>query len=165
MKRTSVIACIALVAASLIATSALAQKNASGRSKKTQKIQVREVAVKSQPSYMSQTVGTLSFGATVEVNGTEGNWYRIEHPAGYIPQNVVGSSSASVDSSKRYAASSVTHDETALAGKGFNPQVEGQYKKSSASLTAAYTQVDRVERMSVSDAALNQFITSGQLKK
>lgn len=165
MKRLSIFASLALVAAMLFAVDAAAGRHSSGRSKKTQTIQVREVAVKSQPSYLAQTVGSVSFGAEVRIAADEGNWYRIESPAGYIPKNVVGTSKASIESSKRYAASGVSHDETALAGKGFNPQVEGQYKKSSASLAAAYTQVDRIERMKVSDASLNQFITSGQLKK
>ncbi|MFH1829227.1 MAG: SH3 domain-containing protein [Pseudomonadota bacterium] len=128
-------------------------------------IQVREIAVKSSPNYMSSTAGTLTYGAKVEIESTEGNWYRITSPAGYIPKSAAGKSSASIDSSKRYAAGGVTHDETALAGKGFNPQVEGQYKQSSASLAAAYAQVDKVEKMTVSSAALDNFITQGQLNR
>lgn len=165
MKRIVVMVCAALVAAALVSGDAGAQRISGGQPKKAQRIQVRSVAVKSEPSYLSRTVGTLGFGETVAVKAEEGNWFRIENPAGFIPQNVVGTSSSSVDASKRYAASGVTHDETALAGKGFNPQVEGQYKKSSASLASAYNQVDKVERMTVSDAALSEFIASGQLRQ
>ena len=121
--------------------------------------------MKIAPNYLSSTVGTLGYGAEVQVVGEEGNWYRIASPSGYIPQNTVGRSAASVDSSQRYAAKGVTHDETALAGKGFNPQVEGQYKQSSQSLAAAYRQVDSVERIKVSNATLKNFIAQGKLNQ
>jgi hypothetical protein len=156
----------AVVAFALLASDAAAGRR-SGRKggPKTQTVQVKEIEIKSSPDYMSKPIGKLTYGAKVEISGTEGNWYRITTPPGYIPKNVVGRSAKSIDASKGYAASGVTHDETALAGKGFNPQVEGQYKKSSASLAAAYSQVDRVERMTVSDSALRSFIAKGKLNQ
>jgi hypothetical protein len=156
MKRVS---CFILAAALVLVASIAAY------AAKQLSIQVREVAVKSQPNYLSSTVGSLSYGASIQVSGDEGNWYKIEQPAGYIPKNATGTAKASVDASKNYAAKGVSHDETALAGKGFNPQVEGQYKRSSAALAAAYTQVDKVEAMTVPLPELNQFIAAGQLNK
>jgi len=157
----SVAVALALFAADAVAGSHTGRKRSPG----PQTVQVREIAVKSSPDYLSRTVGRLNFGDRVDIASTEGNWYRIANPSGYIPTNAVGRSSGSIEASKRYAATGVTHDETALAGKGFNPQVENQYRKSSASLAAAYGQVDRVERMTVSDAALTSFISKGQLNR
>lgn len=126
-------------------------------------VQVREVQVKAAPNYLSGTVGTLGFGAAVEVSGEEGNWYQISQPRGFIPKNATGTAKANVDSSQKYAAKGVSNDETALAGKGFNPQVEQQYKKDNAQLAAAFAQVDRVERMEVPLPTLQQFIAAGKL--
>ncbi len=126
-------------------------------------VQVREVQVKSAPNYLSGTVGTLGFGSVVEVAGEEGNWYRISRPQGFIPKNATGTAKANVDSSQQYAAKGVSNDETALAGKGFNPQVEQQYKRDNAQLAAAFAQVDRVERMDVPLPTLQQFIAAGKL--
>jgi len=166
MHRLSSIALVAVVALASLANDATAgRRSGSGSGPKAQTVQVKEIDIKSSPNYMSSSIGRLTYGARVEISATEGNWYRIKTPPGYIPKNAVGQSAKSVDASKGYAASGVTHDETALAGKGFNPQVEGQYKKSSASLAAAYTQVDRVERMTVSDSALRSFIAQGKLKQ
>lgn len=164
MRKISLIAVAALTAILLVAAQADAVKRSRGsRSKGPKRIQVRQLQVKSAPNYLSSTVSTLGYGAEVEVVSEEGNWYRIAAPAGYIPKNAVGRSAGSVDSSQKYAAKGVTHDETALAGKGFNPQVEGQYKQSSQSLAAAYRQVDRVEAIRISDGALRSFITQGKL--
>jgi hypothetical protein len=138
-------------------TSAMAAKQLS--------VQVREVQVKSQASYLSSSVGTLSYGAPVEVVSEEGNWYRIATPSGFIPKNATSTAKPKVDGGKKLAGGSVSHDETALAGKGFNPQVESQYKKDNAQLAAAYAQVDRIEAITVSLPTLNQFIASGKLIK
>ena len=167
MVRLSAIALAAVMALSLLASSADAVKPRGGKSKGspgTKAVQVRQIEVKATPNYLSSTTGRLNYGAKVKVVAEEGNWYRIESPAGYIPKSAVGRSAKSVDASKGYAAKGVSHDETALAGKGFNPQVESEYKKSSASLAAAYSQVDKVERMTVSDSALKSFMAQGKLR-
>lgn len=148
---------LTLAAVTLAATAAHAARQLS--------VQVREVPVKAQANYLSATVGTLGYGTPIEVSGEEGNWYQISQPRGFIPKNAAGTAKASVDAGKGYAAKGVSHDETALAGKGFNPQVEGQYKKDNSQLAAAYAQVDRVERMTVPTGELNQFIASGKLNK
>jgi hypothetical protein len=166
MRRPFVIALAAFVALAFLATDAGAGRRSGSKSTQdVQTIQVKEIDIKSSPNYMSSSIGKLTYGSKVEISATEGNWYRIVTPPGYIPKTAVGRSAKSVDASKGYAASGVTHDETALAGKGFNPQVEGQYKKSSASLAAAYTQVDRVGRMTVSDSALQSFVANGKLNQ
>jgi|GEM_PF-506904 len=164
MRRITLLAASVFCVALMLSGAAEAGRHSkSSRKRGPKRIQVRQIQVKSQPNYLSSTVGKLSYGAEVNVVSEEGNWYRISTPAGYIPQNAVGRSAGSVESSQRYAAKGVSHDETALAGKGFNPQVESQYKRSSASLAAAYRQVDRVESVKVSDAALKNFITQGKL--
>lgn len=166
MRRLFVIALAAIVAFAFLASDVGAGRRSGKKSSpKAQSIQVKKIEIKSSPNYMSSSIGTLTYGAKVEIAATEGNWYRIVTPPGYIPKTAVGRSAKTVDASKGYAASGVSHDETALAGKGFNPQVEGQYKKSSASLAAAYSQVDRVERMTVSDSALRSFVSNGKLNQ
>lgn len=126
-------------------------------------IEVRTAQVKASPSYMSQTIGNLKYGDRVSVAGEQGNWYQIAAPAGWIPKSAATSRKVAVDSDKRYAAAGVKHDEAALAGKGFNPQVEGEYKKNNANLVGAFAEVDRVETFTASEASLKQFIASGHL--
>lgn len=163
MKKLLFLTALATLSLALAGAEAGAAKN--GGSKKSLKIQVREVQVKSAPNYLASSVGTLGYGAPISVESEDGNWYRISSPAGFIPKNSTGKGSASIEPGERYAAKGVTHDETALAGKGFNPAVEGQYKSSSASLAKAYGQVDRVEAIRISEGELSSFITQGKLNK
>jgi hypothetical protein len=53
-------------------------------------------------------------------------------------------------------------DELALAGKGFNKQVEEQYKKETR---LDYSQVDKMEKIVVPQQYVQEFIQVGRLAK
>ena len=52
-------------------------------------------------------------------------------------------------------------DEIALAGKGFNEQVEGEFKKKNPNID--FKQIDRMEKIVVSQNNMQQFLKSGGL--
>jgi hypothetical protein len=54
----------------------------------------------------------------------------------------------------------VSARETALAGKGFNQEVEDSYKKQG---NLNYADVDRTEAITVSEANLKRFLEEGRL--
>ncbi len=162
MKRTILFTFLIL----LVATSASAvkrQKASTQKGPQQVSVQVREAAVKASPNYMGATVGTVRYSDRLTILGEQGSWYQISAPAGWIPKNAARKGTVKVDSDKRYAGSGVRHDEAALAGKGFNPTVERQFKADHADLAAAFGQVDRVERMTVSNATLRAFAQQGKL--
>jgi hypothetical protein len=49
-----------------------------------------------------------------------------------------------------------------LAGKGFNKEIENKYATINSNLN--YAAVDRMERIKISTAELNQFVVKGKLK-
>jgi hypothetical protein len=57
--------------------------------------------------------------------------------------------------------SSASEDEVALAGKGFNPQVEESYKRKHAELD--FNKVDRIEKFKIPEDELVIFIRDGGL--
>ena len=70
---------------------------------------------------------------------------------------------------KKVAASSagpaggkVDDRDVANASKGFNPQVESQYRKKNP--TANYAAVDRMEKLETSDAAVAAFVRDGNIQ-
>ncbi len=127
-------------------------------------VQVRELQVKSTPNYLGATTAKLVYGQAVEIVSEEGNWYKIASPSGYIPKTAVTKGKLVQDPDQKFAAGSVKHDEVALAGKGFNPQVEAQYKRDNAGMAAAFAQVDKIEKLGASDAELRAFQSAGKLK-
>lgn len=163
MKRTVFIAAAFL----LIAPIAIA---APPRGKKPEKaagkmnIQVREAVVKTSPNYMATSVGTLTYGMQVNVVGEQGNWYQVDQPAGWLPKSALTKHKVAVNPDAKFSKGTAKHDEVALAGKGFNPDVEAEFKRDNAGLAASFTQVDRVEGFGASDEELRTFQTAGKLK-
>ncbi|HPW44867.1 MAG TPA: SH3 domain-containing protein [bacterium] len=127
-------------------------------------VEVREVMVKTSPNYLAQSSGKLSYGTEVNVIGEEGSWIRISSPSGYLPKSSVTKKSIPKNPDQKYAGGSVKHDEVALAGKGFNPQVEAQYKKNNAQMAVAFSSVDKIEKLGSSEAELRAFQSAGKLK-
>ncbi len=127
-------------------------------------VQVREVDVKSSPNYMSGSVGKLGYGAKVETGDEDGSWVKISSPSGWIPKTAVTKHSVDVNADAKFSGQGASRDEVALAGKGFNPQVEAQYKRDNPNLAAAYSKVDWVESQTVPLPQLNAFAAAGKLK-
>lgn len=131
----------------------------------TMSVEVREVFVKATPNYVAPSAGKLSYGSAVEVAGDQGNWFRIVGPvAGWVPKSALTSRKVTVNPDQKHGATARSHDEVALAGKGFSPQVEDEYKRNHAELARAFALVDRVETFGATDAELRQFQTQGKLQ-
>lgn len=129
----------------------------------TMSVQMRTTTVRATPMALGAAVGTLSYGAQVKVVGEQGNWYQIEAPSGWVPKSDLTSHKVVVNPDQKFSGSGSRHDEVALAGKGFNPQVEEAYKRSNPNLASAFAAVDRVEGFGESEAALRAFASAGKL--
>lgn len=150
-KTTFVILLIALVPALVFAGSKMS-------------VEVRQVNVKSAPNYLSGTTATLNYATQVEVSGEQDNWYQITSPSGWVPKNTLTKHKIDINADKKMAGGKVSHDEVALAGKGFNPQVEAQYKKDNADLRNGYAQVDTIEKFGATDNEIMAFQKAGKLE-
>lgn len=125
-------------------------------------VQVRTVPVKASPSFTARSVGTLKYGTRVDVMSEQSNWANITSPNGWVHLSALTKRDVGTVN-KNYAGNNASYDEVALAGKGFNPKVESQYKQSNRNLARAYTEVDRVEGFTVGDNTLRLFAQQGQL--
>lgn len=127
-------------------------------------VQVRQVIVRVSPDYLSRRTGSLNYGESVTVVGKDAGWYHIDAPSGWVPKAALSKHKIKINPDQKFAAGTERHDEVALAGKGFNPQVEAQYKKDHPALRAAFADVDRMEKFGVTEAQLKQFRTAGKLR-
>jgi len=123
----------------------------------TRYVAVQTVAVKDSTGFFAKDLGNLSLGDAVTVIRDDGKWTNIR--AGTITGWVVSTSL----SARRVVASntSVTASEVAMAGKGFSPDMEMEYKKNGLD----YSMVDSMERITVPTNDLLRFITEGRLSK
>jgi hypothetical protein len=122
------------------------------------------VAIKSAPlrdstGFFAKTLKQLAQGESVTVlRNVNNKWVQVRAGG-----SVTGWVSMSGLSSKRVtgAGYSASVREIALAGKGFSPETEMEYKKNGLD----YSGVDSMEKITVAPNDLLKFINDGRLKK
>ena len=122
----------------------------------TRYVAVQSAELKSSTGFFSSDVGKLSLGDAVTLVRDDGRWSQVR--AG----NLTGYIQSSSLSTRRVLASNTSSSgasEVALAGKGFSPATELEYKKEGMD----FTMVDTMERITVPREDLQRFITDGRL--
>jgi uncharacterized protein YgiM (DUF1202 family) len=124
----------------------------------TMYVAVRSAALKSSTGFFAKTLSILSLGEAVTVIRDAGKWMEIRAGA-----SRTGWAAAASLSAKRVTGSgySAAVGEIALAGKGFSPEVEMEYRKNGLD----YSTVDSMENLNIPDEELLQFIDDGHLSK
>mgnify|MGYP005845245387 CR=1 FL=1 len=148
---------VALIGLSLGPTASTAQ---------TFKTVVGQQQLFAAPSYTGEVVGMVPEGAEVAIIEQSGEWSRVEHQGqqGWLPPRAFAASKK-LDLSGLLQGKSVKEsktDEVALAGKGFTPEVEANFRGQNPNLN--YDQVDQIEKFSVSAAELQAFRQEGGLR-
>jgi uncharacterized protein YgiM (DUF1202 family) len=124
-------------------------------------VMAKTIKVKSSTGFFAGSRGTLSYGAQVTVLQVQGKWAEIRSTGS---PSITGWIASSNLTTRRISASggggSASANEIALAGKGFNEEVENAYK---AGGNLNYADVDKTEALQVSQEDLYQFVTEGRL--
>jgi hypothetical protein len=124
-------------------------------------VAIKSVSVKSSTGFFASTKGTLAYGTQVTVQSVSGK--KVEIKSGTITGWVDSSGLTSKRITASAGSTSASAKEIALAGKGFNEEIEGTYKAENADLDKAYAVVDTVENINVTENELKKFISDGKL--
>jgi len=133
---------------------AAAQANPGG----TMYVAVKTVTLKSGTGFFATNRGDLNYGDRVTVVQVNGRFVEVRNAA-----NVTGWTPTANLSARQVVAgtsSTATAREVALAGKGFNQEVETSYR---AQGNLNYADVDRVEAITVRENDLRRFLEEGRL--
>ena len=127
-------------------------------------IQVKRAQVRSKPGPLAKIEVTLAYGDRVNVLEEQTDWVLVEIPGsnlkGWVHRSALTQKKIQLSSGS--GASSVSGDEIVLAGKGFNAQVEEQFKQQNQNLD--YGWIDQMEqKLAVSQEAMRQFLNAGDL--
>ncbi|MCL2441603.1 MAG: hypothetical protein FWD14_07660 [Treponema sp.] len=151
MKKYLLFFCLVL----FVAGFAAAQVRAGG----TMFVATRNLDLKSGTGFFASNRGRLTYGERVTVIQVSGRFVEVRSAA-----NVTGWTASANLSARQVVAgtsSTATANEVALAGKGFNQEVEQSYRNQNRTLN--YTDVDRVETISVNMEQLRRFLEEGRL--
>jgi len=128
-------------------------------------VQVREGQLRASPSFLSQIRAVIPYAERVQVLAEQGDWLQVQPLSsplqGWMHQSALTRQKLKLTAGEREATQTVTTDEQALAGKGFNPQVEAEFRSRNAE--AAFAWVDKMEQREISPAAILAFLRKGGL--
>ena len=133
--------------------------------KKMMSIQVKKGVVRTQPSFLGKIVSQLPYGDQVSVQNAKGAWYLIAKPEkrtnGWIHSSALSQKKIVLKPGASDVEQAASSDEITLAGKGFNKQVENDFKSRNPQVDFKW--VDTMEQVVISQNQILAFIKEGQL--
>ena len=127
------------------------------------KVITKENAIRKDCKFFSTVKTKVKYEDDLEIISQEGDWFKVKFgkTKGCIHKSAIEKKKFSLTGLLGSGSEDTSSDEVALAGKGFNPQVESSYKKKHPDLN--FGLVDEIESYTVSDKRLKNFIKKGGL--
>ena len=146
-----------LMATAMFAASAVMAASA------TMSVQVKDAPVRATPSFVGKVVGTLAYGDQVEIRETQGAWSKVAGAgaSGWMHTSALSSKKIVLAAGQEQAKVAASGDELALAGKGFNSDVEGQFKAAHKDID--FTWINRMEKIKIPSSEMQGFLKSGDV--
>lgn len=146
----------------LLAASCIAAAASLALAAQLMSVQVRSGQLRDKPGFLSKVVTRLPYGQRVDLIGEKEDWKKVTSPkgSGWMHTSALTEKEIILRPTNKDIEAAAQSDELALAGKGFNKQVEENYRKQSR---LDYSKVDAMEKFRVSQAEVQQFIKSGKL--
>lgn len=128
-------------------------------------VQVREGHVRKSPAFLSPVLTTLGYGDKVSVLEASGDWSSVTTESGsngWMHTSALSPKEIIMDASATDVAAAASGKEIALAGKGFNKQVEEEFRQEHTDLD--YALVDEMETRAVRLTEIQAFLAAGKVK-
>jgi len=132
---------------------------------KSMSVQVKKCQLRKKPTFLSKIVTNLNYGDPVEVEKEDQSWAEVKiagKPGGWVHISALSGKKIVLNPNSQDIKNAASGDEIALAGKGFNEQVEENYKKNNSNVD--FTWVDKMEKFVVSQEEMISFLKQGGLK-
>jgi len=126
-------------------------------------VRVLTAKVMKTPKFIGPAAGDVSRGAQLTFQEAKGDWYRVTGTVeGWIHKTNLTERQVTLSSKPGgEGAGAASRDEVELAGRGFTPQVEGDYRQKNPNLD--FSHVDKIEKTSIDPGELEAFVTEGKL--
>jgi hypothetical protein len=128
-------------------------------------VQVKTGELRLAPSFLGKIVARLYYGDRIYVIEEKGSWRRVGLSAGaaegWIHASALTPKKIVLQAGAKDVETAASSDELALAGKGFNQQVESEFRAKNPNLD--FTWVDKMETYVVSEEEMKQFLIKGGL--
>ena len=127
-------------------------------------VEVKQTPMRDRPGFLGTPVVTLSYGDRIDVLGTRQDWtqgrFTVTGSEGWVHNSALTTKRIIVNPSTSDVERSATDTEVALAGRGFNEEVEARYREEQG---LDFSYVDRIEEYAVPVEELAAFVAAGEL--
>lgn len=126
-------------------------------------VQVRNCKVRATASQLSSIIASVEYGAVVQAGAPQKGWYpvtTVDGKKGWVHESALSKKPLALRAGATDATTGVSSDEVALAGKGFNEQVEAKLRKEGK---LDYTWVDRMSALEAGADQIVKFRAEGHL--
>jgi len=126
-------------------------------------VQINKAELRDTPSYLGKVVSSLAYGDKVSVQSQNGAWSQVSssghtgwlHNSALTKKDIVMKSGVG-------AQTTASSGEMALAGKGFNSDVEKQFKENHKDIN--FAPIDKMEKIKIPIADIQEFAKEGKLQ-
>ena len=128
-------------------------------------VQVQTGQLRSNPSFLGAIVAEVSYAQQVQVLEERAGWMRVSAPgiatAGWIHGSALSPRRIVIQAGDADVRRAATTGEIALAGKGFNQEVEREFRTQNRDVD--FSVIDRMQSTEVPISRVQQFAREGQL--
>ncbi len=127
-------------------------------------VTVKETQVRDRPSFLAKSVAKVAYGDRLTVMSKRSGWVQVKVPAngmeGWVSASALTEKKIVFQAGASNVDKTASSSEVALAGRGFNKEVEAKYKSAN---DLDYTWVDRMETYGEPTSALVAFMEAAGL--
>ncbi|MBU2500098.1 MAG: SH3 domain-containing protein [bacterium] len=126
-------------------------------------VQVKTGQLRAKASFLGALTGEVAYGTRVDVVARQGAWVKVSGSGkeGWIHESALTPKVVVMKAGDAPVGTGAGGDEVALAGKGFNSQVEEEYRKENREVD--FTWVDRMEKFVISPQQAAAFLAEGSV--
>lgn len=135
-------------------------------SQRMMSVQVKTGHIRSTPSFLGSIIAEATYAQQVGVLEEKGGWIRVAVPGrdqqGWMHGSALSAKRIVLQAGSEDVQRTATTGEIALAGKGFNQEVEDQFRARNRNID--FTWIDRMQNFKATTTQLQQFARDGQLQ-
>lgn len=127
-------------------------------------VQVKSSQIRASPSFLGGILAEIKYGDRVAVVDEQNGWMKVSLPdgrQGWVHGSALTRKKIVLSAGTTDSTSGASADELALAGKGFNSDVEAEFRAQNKDLD--FTWVDRMEKIVIDLKTIQRFLEEGRV--
>jgi len=127
-------------------------------------VKIQSTNVRKEPKFYAASLGAIKAGDSVELVSSQNDWLKVKTASGligWIHSSAVEQKKFKLSSLDKSLKTQASASEVALAGKGFNKQVEESFQKKNQGIS--FVQVDQMLSIRVLPEMIENFLKAGGL--